>query len=97
MMGETLLGALGVVRLGWATFSRAPEIFLWKSPDRTEKIFVCAPGEEGCYGRFSAPKSGDAFVIAPDGSRAGLVWEASDKPYFQEIMPVETASQVTMA
>jgi hypothetical protein len=33
---------------------------------------------------------GDAFVIAPDGSRAGLVWEASAKPYFQEIMPVET-------
>jgi hypothetical protein len=49
------------VRLSWATFSRAPEIFLWKSPDRTEKIFcetvtdklVCAPGEEGRYGRFS--------------------------------------------
>ena len=39
---------------------------------------------------FFAPKSGDAFVIAPDGSRAGLKWEASDKPYFQEIMPVET-------
>jgi len=29
-------------------------------------------------------------VITPDGSQAGLVWEASDKPYFQEIMPVET-------
>ena len=35
-------------------------------------------------------EAGDAFVIAPDGSQAGLVWEASDKPYFQEIMPVET-------
>jgi hypothetical protein len=33
---------------------------------------------------------GDAFVIAPDGSRAGLVWEVSDAPYFQEVMPVET-------
>ena len=33
---------------------------------------------------------GDAFVIAPDGSRAGLVWEVSDKPYFQEVSPTET-------
>jgi hypothetical protein len=42
---------------------------------------------------FFAPKSGDAFVIAPDGSRAGLKWEASDKPY----LPSKHASQVTMA
>jgi len=35
-------------------------------------------------------ETGDAFVIAPDGSRAGLVWELSDKQYFQEVMPVET-------
>jgi hypothetical protein len=35
-------------------------------------------------------ETGDAFVIAPDGSRAGLVWEVSDKPYFQEVMPAET-------
>jgi len=33
---------------------------------------------------------GDAFVIAPDGSRAGLVWEVSDPPYLQEVSPVET-------
>ena len=39
---------------------------------------------------FFAPKSEDAFVIAPDGSRAGLVSEASDKSCFQEIMRVET-------
>jgi len=32
---------------------------------------------------------GDAFVIAPDNSRAGLVWEVSDKHYFQEICPLE--------
>jgi hypothetical protein len=32
---------------------------------------------------------GDASVIAPDGSRAGLVWEIRDSPYFQEIMPIE--------
>lgn len=32
---------------------------------------------------------GDAFVIAPDGSRAGLVWEVYDPPYFQEVMPIE--------
>ena len=29
--------------------------------------------------------SGDAFVIAPDGSRAGLVWEVGDDP-LQEIL-----------
>jgi hypothetical protein len=28
---------------------------------------------------------GDAFVVAPDNSRAGLVWEISEKFYFQEI------------
>jgi hypothetical protein len=33
---------------------------------------------------------GDAFVIAPDGSRAGLVWEVYDPPYFQEVTPIET-------
>jgi len=32
---------------------------------------------------------GDAFVIAPDDSRAGLVWEVSDKPHFQEVCPLE--------
>jgi hypothetical protein len=32
---------------------------------------------------------GDAFVIAPDDSRAGLVWEVSDKRHFQEICPLE--------
>ncbi len=34
-------------------------------------------------------ETGDAFVIAPDGSRAGLVWEVCDLPYFQEVMPTE--------
>lgn len=28
---------------------------------------------------------GDAFVIAPDGSRGGLVWEGSDAFTFQEV------------
>jgi len=32
---------------------------------------------------------GDAFVIAPDNSRAGLVWEVSETPYFQEVSPLE--------
>jgi hypothetical protein len=32
---------------------------------------------------------GDAFVIAPDGSRAGLVWEICDTAYFREVMPIE--------
>jgi hypothetical protein len=32
---------------------------------------------------------GDAFVVAPDNTRAGLVWEISDKSYFQEISAPE--------
>lgn len=28
---------------------------------------------------------GDAYVIAPDGSRAGLVWQSECAPYFEEI------------
>ena len=32
---------------------------------------------------------GDAFVIAPDGSRAGLIWEVRDPSYFREVMPIE--------
>src|ERR1700759_2578049 len=32
---------------------------------------------------------GDAFVIAPDGSRAGLVWEVSTASYFQQVCPIE--------
>jgi hypothetical protein len=34
-------------------------------------------------------EAGDAFVIAPDGGRAGLVWEFCDPSYFREIMPIE--------
>ncbi len=30
--------------------------------------------------------TGDAFVVAPDDSRAGLVWEVSAKVYFDEVM-----------
>src|SRR5215471_7260085 len=33
---------------------------------------------------------GDAFVIAPDNSRAGLVWEISDEPRFKEICAPDT-------
>lgn len=40
---------------------------------------------------FEAERSrdGDALVIAPDDSRAGLVWEISDVPYFREVCPLE--------
>ena len=34
---------------------------------------------------------GDAFVIAPDGTRAGLVWETCGTPHFREVLPIETA------
>jgi hypothetical protein len=33
--------------------------------------------------------AGDAFVIAPDDSRCGLVWHVSDEPSFTCIMPHE--------
>jgi hypothetical protein len=36
-------------------------------------------------------ETGDAFVIAPDGSRAGIVWEVCDSPYFEAVMPIEAA------
>jgi hypothetical protein len=32
---------------------------------------------------------GDAFVVAPDYSRAGLVWEVSDEYSFREVCPLE--------
>jgi hypothetical protein len=34
-------------------------------------------------------ETGDAFVIAPDESRAGLVWEVCDPPYFREVLKIE--------
>ena len=30
---------------------------------------------------------GDAFVVAPDGSRAGLVWERSSEAFVEENLP----------
>ena len=34
---------------------------------------------------------GDAFVIAPNNSRAGLVWEVSEDSYFQEVCAADSA------
>ncbi len=33
--------------------------------------------------------AGDAYVVAPDGSRAGLVWESGCAPYSREVMAPE--------
>jgi hypothetical protein len=33
--------------------------------------------------------AGDAFVVAPDGRRAGLVWEVSQTKYIEEVRPFE--------
>jgi hypothetical protein len=33
---------------------------------------------------------GDAFVVAPDNSRAGLVWEVSKDPYFREVCAADS-------
>ena len=32
---------------------------------------------------------GDAFVIAPDNSRAGLVWEVAENRYFEQVLAPE--------
>jgi hypothetical protein len=32
---------------------------------------------------------GDAFVVAPDGSRAGLVWAVTTEKYFRRVLPFE--------
>ena len=42
------------------------------------------------YEAGSPQTEGDGFVIAPDGSRAGIVW-ATDSPDFEEIMPPDDA------
>ena len=34
---------------------------------------------------------GDGFVVAPDNSRAGPVWEVSQESYFREVLPFEAA------
>jgi len=34
---------------------------------------------------------GDGFVIAPDDSRCGLVWEVSNESYFQEVCAQESS------
>jgi hypothetical protein len=33
--------------------------------------------------------TGDAFVVAPDGSRAGLDWEVTEEDSFGEVLPIE--------
>src|SRR5262249_39754066 len=46
----------------------------------------------GIISHLQAPPSpwGDAFVIAPDNSRAGLVWELSSELYLREIIPFQS-------
>jgi hypothetical protein len=34
---------------------------------------------------------GDAFVVAPDNSRAGIVWEVSNEPHFSEILCADSS------
>lgn len=45
--------------------------------------FLESDNKEGCT-------SGDGFVQAPDGSRAGLVWDTKNKPYTAIAPPDET-------
>jgi hypothetical protein len=44
-----------LVRLSWATFSPDPKIFLWKSPDRVEKILRMRASED--YNQLPAQSS----------------------------------------
>ena len=44
--------------------------------------FLEPDSQEGCT-------YGDGFIQAPDGSRAGLVWAVSDKPYISVITEPE--------
>ena len=39
----------------------------------------------------SSPEDGDAFVIAPDESRAGLVWSVGDVASLEEVCPLEAS------
>jgi hypothetical protein len=39
----------------------------------------------------SSPEDGDAFVVAPDGNRAGLVWCVGDAAVLEEVCPLETS------
>jgi hypothetical protein len=43
------------LRLSWATFSPDPKIFLWKSPDRVEKILRMRASED--YNQLPAQSS----------------------------------------
>jgi len=45
-----------------------------------------------CFGAitdFNDADSGDAFVVAPDGTRAGIVWDVYEKNELGEISPPE--------
>jgi hypothetical protein len=59
-----------LVRLSWATFSPAPKIFLWKSRDRAERIYACAPQEEESYGRFSRRSRFRTSALPPGAARS---------------------------
>jgi len=53
---------------------------------------VCIDGFQlGKITDFEAAPSafGDAFVVAPDGSRAGLIWAVSVSPYFAQAAAFE--------
>ena len=39
----------------------------------------------------SSPEDGDAFVVAPDGSRAGLVWSVGNSADLEEVCPLEAS------
>ena len=73
------------VRLSWAAFSPAPKIFLWKSPDRTEKILRMGATRRGKLRTFSRRSRFRASAVitrdrgrvenASNGeARSGLIW-----------------------
>ena len=69
---------------------------LAESGSQTEPAFITRPAGALVYhgfevlsdvvvGGFTFGKITAFDVVVPDNSRARLVWEISDKPYFQEI------------
>lgn len=52
----------------------------WLARDNSFRILTGTFGGSG----------GDAFLVAPDGSVCGLVWERPDAIYFEEVQPPES-------
>jgi hypothetical protein len=86
---------LAIDRHAQSAFSTEPAFIAWPAGAPVYHGFVIlqdVSADGFVFGKisdFEAESSdyGDAFVIAPDNSRAGLVWEVLDNSYFREVLP----------